>query len=72
LIAGAVAGVISRTCTAPIDRLKYLAATNDNMSESLYSMMINIRKTEGFVGYWRGNGVNCIKIAPETGMKFFI
>ncbi|XP_045541969.1 calcium-binding mitochondrial carrier protein SCaMC-2 isoform X2 [Papilio machaon] len=69
LLAGGIAGAVSRTCTAPLDRLKVFLQVNptrENMARCLAKMI-----SEGGVsGLWRGNGINVIKIAPESALKF--
>ncbi|MEE6505652.1 hypothetical protein FKM82_005605 [Ascaphus truei] len=72
LVAGGGAGAVSRTCTAPLDRLKVLmqvhASRSNNMSiAGGFSHMI---REGGFRSLWRGNGINVIKIAPESAIKF--
>lgn len=49
-IAGACAGIISRTFTAPIDRLRYLVATTDDVTATVKNLFTNIYKTEGIMG----------------------
>ncbi|XP_060809612.1 calcium-binding mitochondrial carrier protein SCaMC-2 isoform X2 [Amyelois transitella] len=69
LLAGGIAGAVSRTCTAPLDRLKVFLQVNptrENMSKCLMRMI----NEGGFTGLWRGNGINVIKIAPESAIKF--
>ncbi|XP_023949174.1 calcium-binding mitochondrial carrier protein SCaMC-2 isoform X2 [Bicyclus anynana] len=69
LLAGGIAGAVSRTCTAPLDRLKVFLQVNptrENMTKCL-AKMIN---EGGISGLWRGNGINVIKIAPESALKF--
>lgn len=69
LLAGGIAGAVSRTCTAPLDRLKVFLQVNptrENMSKCLAKMI----SEGGIGGLWRGNGINVIKIAPESALKF--
>ncbi|XP_053623909.1 calcium-binding mitochondrial carrier protein SCaMC-2 isoform X2 [Plodia interpunctella] len=69
LLAGGIAGAFSRTCTAPLDRLKVFLQVNptrENMSKCFKRMI----KEGGITGLWRGNGINIIKIAPESAIKF--
>ncbi|KAM4888908.1 mitochondrial adenyl nucleotide antiporter SLC25A23 isoform 2-T2 [Thomomys bottae] len=72
LVAGAVAGAVSRTGTAPLDRLKVFmqvhASKNNrlNILDGLRSMV----REGGFWSLWRGNGINVLKIAPESAIKF--
>ncbi|XP_048004763.1 calcium-binding mitochondrial carrier protein SCaMC-2 isoform X1 [Leguminivora glycinivorella] len=69
LLAGGIAGAFSRTCTAPLDRLKVFLQVNptrEGMSKCLARMI----SEGGITGLWRGNGINVIKIAPESAIKF--
>ncbi|KAJ9523434.1 hypothetical protein QJQ45_005343 [Haematococcus lacustris] len=71
LLAGAAAGAVSRTATAPIDRLKMLLQVQDDCKRGL-TLREGIAKmsAEGSVkSYFRGNGANVLKIAPETAIK---
>ncbi|PIC19588.1 hypothetical protein B9Z55_025081 [Caenorhabditis nigoni] len=98
LVAGGVAGAMSRTCTAPFDRIKvYLQGKKeyDKLFKQIYPglpgiynddlFQVNSTKTNklgvvscvhllhaegGLKSFWRGNGINVIKIAPESAMKF--
>ncbi|XVE58013.1 hypothetical protein DITRI_Ditri04bG0136200 [Diplodiscus trichospermus] len=74
LVAGGVAGGVSRTAVAPLERLKILLQVQ-NPHNIKYNGTIQglkyIWKTEGFRGMFKGNGTNCARIIPNSAMKFF-
>lgn len=125
LVAGGCAGAVSRTATAPVDRVKTLlqaqvpapkqakrrdgaashgaaqshtkrshppkasATAGDTVAEAVKQQVrrprsgaipVNgvldgfrtIYKEGGWPGFWRGNGANVIKVAPETAVKFYV
>ncbi|CAF1367495.1 unnamed protein product [Adineta steineri] len=71
LVAGGVAGAVSRTATAPFDRLKiimqYLGSRHRLSVISGYRYLV---KEGGIRSLWRGNSVNVLKIIPETALRF--
>eukprot|EP00092_Neocalanus_flemingeri_P097857 GFUD01124769.1.p1 GENE.GFUD01124769.1~~GFUD01124769.1.p1 ORF type:complete len:482 (-),score=99.68 GFUD01124769.1:617-2062(-) len=72
LLAGGVAGAVSRTCTAPLDRLKVMKQVHGGRKRtSLKDTFKYMLKEGGIKGLWRGNGINVIKIAPESALKFW-
>ncbi|KAL5606952.1 hypothetical protein BROUX41_003320 [Berkeleyomyces rouxiae] len=92
-LAGAIAGGVSRTATAPLDRLKVFLLVNTNVTQGSESVMgalkagkplkaisnsmIPIRSAvceiwsqNGMRSFFAGNGLNVLKIMPETAIKF--
>ncbi|CAH8644566.1 unnamed protein product [Heterobilharzia americana] len=71
-VCGGISGTISRTVTAPMDRLKVLRQTEvpeivgKNMIQGLHAMI----KEGGVLSLWRGNGVNILKNCPESAIRF--
>ncbi|CAI5450875.1 unnamed protein product [Caenorhabditis angaria] len=72
LVAGGIAGTISRTFTAPFDRLKVYLQVNSSKTNNmgLLSCIKLLHAEGGMKSFWRGNGINVIKIAPESAIKF--
>ncbi|XP_043913109.1 calcium-binding mitochondrial carrier protein SCaMC-3 [Protopterus annectens] len=72
LIAGGMAGAVSRTGTAPLDRLKVFMQVHASKSNSLgfISGLRTMIHEGGIRSLWRGNGINVLKIAPESAIKF--
>ncbi|KAI3623594.1 hypothetical protein CBS14141_003855 [Malassezia furfur] len=80
LLAGGIAGAVSRTATAPLDRLKvYLMTSQETQGPrsarigfgELTRAFGAIYRDGGLRGFWLGNGLNCVKIFPESAIKFF-
>jgi hypothetical protein len=70
LLAGAVAGIISRTAVAPLEVVataQMVRGGNKNMIVEL----ADIFRAEGMKGLFKGNGANCLKVAPTRGVQFF-
>lgn len=74
LVAGGVAGGVSRTAVAPLERMKILLQVQ-NPHNIKYNGTIQglkyIWKTEGLRGLFKGNGTNCARIVPNSAVKFF-
>ncbi|ESN93250.1 hypothetical protein HELRODRAFT_89164 [Helobdella robusta] len=71
LIAGGFAGAVSRTCTAPLDRIKV------TLQVSLFNVTLpliikQMMEEGGLRSFWRGNGINVAKVIPEMATKFTI
>ncbi|KAG8638573.1 calcium-dependent mitochondrial ATP-magnesium/phosphate carrier protein 2 isoform X3 [Manihot esculenta] len=68
--AGGIAGAASRTATAPLDRLKVVLQVQTTHAH-LVPAIKKIWKEGGFLGFFRGNGLNVVKVAPESAIKFY-
>ena len=75
---------VSRTCTAPFDRLKiFLITRPQDVGASLTSKpsalgvraitgaVARIYVEGGLLAFWIGNGLSVAKIFPESAIKFF-
>ncbi|KAI8329851.1 mitochondrial carrier domain-containing protein [Chlamydoabsidia padenii] len=77
LFSGAIAGAVSRTCTAPFDRLKVFlitqtSYTTKSSTSSIASAVSSIYSQGGFRAFFVGNGLNVFKIVPESSIKFYV
>ncbi|KAM7220549.1 Mitochondrial carrier domain containing protein [Rhypophila decipiens] len=90
-LAGAVSGGVSRTATAPLDRLKVYLLVNTKASPSVVTDLAkqgrpvvalrnaggpiveavkSLWRTGGIRTFFAGNGLNVIKIMPESAIRF--
>lgn len=73
-IAGGVAGAVSRTIVSPLERLKILlqiqSVGREEYKLSIWKALVKIGKEEGWRGFMRGNGTNCIRIIPYSAVQF--
>ncbi|KAF4164680.1 hypothetical protein CNMCM6936_008888 [Aspergillus lentulus] len=73
-IAGGVAGAVSRTIVSPLERLKILlqiqTVGREEYKLSMWRALVKIGKEEGWRGFMRGNGTNCIRIIPYSAVQF--
>ena len=76
IAAGAIAGTVSRTVTAPLDRLKVLfqagGQLNGQKITGIGQGLRLIYEENGVRSFYRGNFANCVKIAPESAVKFYV
>ncbi|KAK9795916.1 hypothetical protein WJX73_001899 [Symbiochloris irregularis] len=69
LVSGGAAGAISRTVTAPIDRLKFLMQVSSTSKLTLGQGLARMAAERSPKAYFRGNGTNVLKNVPETALK---
>ncbi|KAJ8406392.1 hypothetical protein AAFF_G00306230 [Aldrovandia affinis] len=69
ILAAGVADAVSRTVTAPIDRLKTQLQVEGSkaMSQGFRDMRLG-----GFRSMWQGNAVNVLKGTPQSTLQYFI
>lgn len=72
VFAGAVAGVISRTCCAPIEMVSTVMMCRGDECVSMRDELSRTWQTEGIKGMFKGNGANCLKVAPSRGTQFLV
>ncbi|KYN17178.1 PREDICTED: calcium-binding mitochondrial carrier protein SCaMC-2-A-like isoform X2 [Trachymyrmex cornetzi] len=70
LVSGGIAGAVSRTCTAPLDRIKVYLQVHGTRHCNIMSCFRYMLREGGISSLWRGNGINVLKIGPETALKF--
>lgn len=72
--AGGVAGAVSRTVVSPLERLKILmqvqSAGREAYKLSVGQALAKMWREEGWKGFMRGNGTNCIRIVPYSAVQF--
>ncbi|KAL2146124.1 hypothetical protein VTI28DRAFT_5217 [Corynascus sepedonium] len=90
-LAGAVSGGVSRTATAPLDRLKVYLLVNTNNTKTtviaaakngrplaalrnaggpIIDAVVSLWKAGGLRTFFAGNGLNVVKIMPESAIRF--
>ncbi|PNH00875.1 Mitochondrial substrate carrier family protein B [Tetrabaena socialis] len=72
LVAGGVAGGLSRTAVAPLERLKILMQVqgNEKVYRGVWQGLVHMTRTEGLRGLLKGNLTNCVRIIPNSAVKF--
>ncbi|CAK9017475.1 Calcium-binding mitochondrial carrier protein SCaMC-2-A (Small calcium-binding mitochondrial carrier protein 2-A) (Solute carrier family 25 member 25-A), partial [Durusdinium trenchii] len=84
--AGGFSGIMSRTLTAPLDRIKIMMQAGnapnlkghqaslrwDSSSGKLRGAARAILRDGGLRAFWQGNGANVLKVMPESAVKFLV
>ncbi|KAK9888182.1 hypothetical protein WA026_000451 [Henosepilachna vigintioctopunctata] len=72
LLAGGVAGMVSKTSVAPLDRVKILlqAHNRHHVSHGVVSGMRHIIKNESILALYKGNGAQMVRIFPYAATQF--
>jgi len=79
--AGAIAGAIGKTVTAPLDRVKVLLQVKGGYSGSLVTQAANnggffpamkaIFKEEGLRSFWKGNVPQVLRVLPYSALNLY-
>ena len=69
-VAGAAAGAVSRTMTAPLNLIKLRLQTKGASSQGMKAVFTDVLSEGGARAFWRGNLANVLKIAPESAFRF--
>jgi solute carrier family 25 (adenine nucleotide translocator) protein 4/5/6/31 len=75
---GGVSAAISKTATAPIERVKLIlqnqasmkSVTPDKEYKGIADCFVRVTKEEGFTALWRGNLANIIRYFPTQALNF--
>ena len=73
ILAGGIAGIVAKTASAPMDRIKIIFQTDSTRPFSLRSAAHEARRVvmqEGFWSLWRGNSATVVRVFPYAGMQF--
>jgi len=78
LLSGGVAAGVSKTCVAPIERVKLLLQvqhasrqiTVDQQYKGIVDCFVRVTKDQGFRSLWRGNLANVIRYFPTQALNF--
>ncbi|KAK9467874.1 mitochondrial carrier domain-containing protein [Lipomyces arxii] len=72
-VAGGVAGAVSRTVVSPLERMKIIMQVQGPGSAhyaGVWGTLARMWKEEGWRGYMRGNGINCVRIVPYSAVQY--
>ena len=73
LVTGGIAGAVSRTATSPLERLRILqqVATVEYRGLGTIGSFRHMARTEGMLGFFKGNGMTVLKITPFSAAEFY-
>lgn len=76
LLAGGVAGAVSRTVVSPFERAKILLQLQGpglgHAYQGMFPTIMKMYHDEGWRGLFRGNTLNCIRIFPYSAVQFAV
>jgi len=78
-LAGGISGAVSKTITAPIERVKLIIQTQDANPKivsgevprytGIGNCFVRVRSEQGIGAFWRGNATNCIRYFPTQAVN---
>ena len=70
IISGSIAGTVATFAKQPISRIKWLRQIPSKGSmaskDNILKLSINISKTEGIIGFWRGSVASVLRNIPHS------
>ncbi|KAG7192081.1 uncharacterized protein KQ657_002441 [Scheffersomyces spartinae] len=76
LLAGGIAGAVSRTVVSPFERAKILLQLQGpgqgHTYQGMFPTILKMYRDEGWRGLFRGNTLNCIRIFPYSAVQFAV
>jgi solute carrier family 25 (mitochondrial adenine nucleotide translocator), member 4/5/6/31 len=75
-ILGGVAGAVSKTAVAPVERVKLLLQVQDGSKhlqlkryEGIWDCVTRVYQEQGLLSFWRGNWANVIRYFPTQAIN---
>jgi solute carrier family 25 phosphate transporter 23/24/25/41 len=68
VLAGGVAGIMSRTVTAPLEKVIITSQTGLDKGVGMVSFIKNVYRQQGIRGLFAGNLLNCMRVFPTAGL----
>jgi hypothetical protein len=67
---GFAAGTLARTLTSPLDVIKMLMQVSSK-GGSFTEILTKLYREDGVAGFWRGNFAACVRVGPQSAIKFY-
>lgn len=71
LVSYVFGGIISRTVTAPFDRVKIQMQAKTEL-KGVFQTFRYVRREGGWKSFFQGNGTNICKLIPDTLIRYFV
>eukprot|EP00606_Chrysophyceae_sp_TOSAG23-5_P001505 GSChrysophyteH2.ASY1.ANO1.684.1 assembled CDS len=76
MMSGGMSGIVSKTMSAPVDRVKLILQTQNVNTDvttrykGLTDCFSRVYKEQGLFSFWRGNGANLLRYFPHQALSF--